>query len=145
MSFPKASLTNEQWDLIAAVDDAIEHCHFEIDADDYRGPSTCGFASIVDVDGRRKFMRRLKANLEADRHNFSNATTGVGEIHMGGFRIVITEDYQGGYRVSIAQQNILGGPDIQRLDFQERLHREFLNRMRYNGYLEEARLRSRMD
>lgn len=143
--FPRPALTDEQWDVTTSLDDAIQHCHFEIDPDQYRGVSTCGFASIADVDGRRKFMRRIKSNAEEDRHHYQGTRNGV-SIEIGGWRITVHEDsYRGGYRVSISDQTILHGPDIQRLDFQERLHREFLRRMQQNGYLEEARVTSRID
>lgn len=167
-------LSDSAHDLRNAFDDVSEHLCFEYDSEQYSGISTIGFAHVAGIDGRKSFYTRLKElvayddepRVTEDRRGdvqvkIGNSAEGtarsasrsevavtetqeVSEIGKPHFRI--SEAYDGGRRMSLTNvRDFQPGPEHQRLDVRERLHTLALNRFRYNGYLQDARVSSRVD
>jgi hypothetical protein len=140
--------TDAQETLITDLADVTDHVAYEFDADEYEGVGTCGFAHVSGLNGNRSFVRRVKsaADNEAIDHVEHGRNDGY-RIDLGGLELSLRKDsYRGGYRLSIINVgDFRPGPEHQRMDVRERLHRLVLNRLQYHGYAGDARVRSRMD
>lgn len=142
---PGKPLSNEQWDLIGTLDDVSEHVFYELDLDDYRGPSTCGMASIKGIDGRSKLVRRAKSVADLRNRHVEHDGDGF-QLTIGGLEMILKPGHESGYWLSVSNlPEITQSPDYQRLDLQERVHRLVLERFQYNGYLADAYVSSRID
>jgi hypothetical protein len=141
-----SGLTEAQSDLIAALDDVSEHVAWEFDPDEYRGVSTCGFAHVANVSGNGSFVRRVKSLAASDDGRFEERRSGGYEITLSGLELTVIESHRGGYRVSVSNvREFRSGPEYQRLDVRKELNRLLKERLQYNGYVEDAFVRSRMD
>lgn len=144
-------LTDAQHEMVGDLDDVAEHVAWEFDADEYQGMSTCGMASITNIDGRSSFVRRVKSLATSDAvdwiRNAGRPDVDKYVIEIGSLDLLLTHsEYHGCYRLSLTNiGEIMGGPEMQRMDVQERLHDLVLERLRYRGYLDDARRTSRMD
>lgn len=140
-------LSDGAHDLLATFDDVDQHLAFEYDPEQYSGISTIGFAHIKGIDGRKSFYTRLKEL--AENSSIDQITTdrrGDIQVDVGRASFRISEAYDGGRRMSLSNiRDFQPGPEHQRLDVRERLHSLALNRFRYNDYLGDARVSSRMD
>ena len=150
----RPGLTETQADLLEALDDTSEHVAWEFDPDNYRGISTIGFAHIANIDGRSSFVQRAKAladsdatpNVTRDERNPVSGRVAPVVIQIGSMELRLAPAYDSGYRLSVSNvNNYISGPEHQRLDVRERLHRLVMARLQLHGYIENARLRSRMD
>lgn len=150
----ESSLTESQDDMIETLDDVAEHVAWEFEPDDYEGISTIGFAHIK-MDGRSSFVQRVKSLVMCDeigwvkrsqRNPMRNGPNGPFVIEIGKLKLRLAPDHDSGYRLSITNvSDFRPGPEHQRMDVRERLHDLVLERLRYNGYCEDARRYSRMD
>jgi hypothetical protein len=140
-----SGLTEAQSDLIAALDDVSEHVAWEFDESEYRGISTCGFAHIH-FSGNSSLYRRLQSLAGSDHPDveFDQRNDIVAQV--GGLELTVMESHDSGYRLSIRNvKDYISGPEYQRLDVRKRLHSLVLERLRYNGYADSARIYTRMD
>ena len=139
--------TENQRELIATLDDVSEHVNWEFDETEYQGASTIGFASIKNIDGRKSFVRSVKSAAENDDILYVQEGRNDGyKIDVGGLEMSLSAGHKSGYRLSITNiGEFISGPAHQRLDVREDLHSLALQRLRKNGYLDNARIRSRMD
>lgn len=142
-------LTDTEHDMVAALDDTSEHVAHEFDPDDYVGMSTCGFASITNIDGRSSFVRRVKSLADTDLIDWVyQDQNGSYRIEIGSLELSLSHsDYHGCYRLSIVNTTELcHGANYQRMDAQERLHDLVLERLRSEwSLLEDAYRTSRID
>jgi hypothetical protein len=146
MSLTADNLTEAQHELISDLDDVAEHMHWEFDPDEYEGVSTCGFAHVANVSGNGSFVRRVRSLVKSDDERFRERRSGGYEINLSGLGLTVTRAHDGGYRVSVTNvQSFRSGPEYQRLDVRKELHRLLKERLQYNGYIEDAFVRSRMD
>jgi len=139
--------SEQAFNCLAAFDDVDQHIAYEYHPDCYQGLSTIGFAHIAGIDGRKSFYIRCK-QLANDPTVDQVTTDRRGDIRVdvGTTSFRISEAYDGGRRMSLTNvRDFQPGPEHQRLDVRERLHSLALNRFRYNGYLQEARVSSRVD
>lgn len=139
--------TENQRELIAALDDTSEHVNWEFDEDEYQGASTIGFASVKGIDGRKSFVRSVRSAAENDDIPYvQEGQNGGYKIDVGGLEMSVSSGHNSGYRLSITNiRDFMSGPAHQRLDVREKLHSLALERLQKNGYLQEAYVRSRMD
>jgi hypothetical protein len=143
------ALTDAQHEMLVALDDVEQHIAWEFDPDEYRGISTCGFAHVANIDGRSSFVKRVRSlaksdcvHVEEDERLSDTAYT----IEVGGLEASLRPAHNSGYRLSITNVgSFISGPEYQRIDVRERLHGLLKRRLQYNGYLEDARVKSRMD
>lgn len=139
-------LTETQTQMVADMDDVAEHVAWEFDADEYEGLSACGFAHITNIDGRSSFVKRIKSL--ADSRSpivLHNERRDEYDISVGGLELSLRNGHNG-YQLSVTNvQDFRPGPEFQRMDVRERLHSLVLGRLQYNGYLEGAWVKSRMD
>lgn len=148
MSHQMQRLTDAQRELIGDLDDVAEHVAWEFDPDEYEGISTIGFASIVNVSGNGSFVRRVQsAASEGAIDSVEETPNGGYRIECAGLELSVTRDtYRGGYSISIINVgDFRSGPEHQRMDVRERLHRLVLDRLQKHGYCMDARVTSRMD
>jgi hypothetical protein len=138
-------LTEAQHEMLGVLDDIVEHLHTEFDSDDYQGPSTCGMAHIHDLSGNGSFVRRVKSLADSENPHVTERQRRGYVIEVGGVTMTLMPAHDTGYRLSVRTSDLLPGPEQQRLDAQERIHKLALQRIRYNGYADDARVRSRMD
>lgn len=137
-------MTDAQTDLFETLDDVAEHVAWEFDPDEYTGISTIGFAHIGNIDGRSSFVQRVKSLADSDQPIVQENRRGY-HIDAGGLGLMLNQGTDG-YRLSISNvSDFRSGPEHQRLDVRERLHRLALNRLKQNGYLNDAVVYSRMD
>lgn len=145
----RPNLTDAQTRLLEALDDAAEHAHWEFDPDEYRGVSTVGFARIKGISGNGSFYRSLQSMAETDNPLVRERDRRDGYlIDVGGsLKLSVTSRYTGGYSMSITNvRDFIEGPEYQRLDVRERLHRLVLQRLQSDwGYLDDAYVVSRLD
>jgi hypothetical protein len=144
------ALTDAQHEMLVVLDDASEHVSWEFHEDCYQGFSTCGFAHIGNIDGRGSFVQRVRSLArerecvhidEEYRHSGDQY-----KIDVGGLEASLRPAHDSGYRLSISNvKDYIGGPEFQRMDVRERLHTLLLEKLQENGYLENARVKSRMD
>lgn len=151
MNTRQETFTETQSQMIRDLDDIAEHVAWEFDPDDYRGISTIGFAHIDGIDGRSSFVQRVKSLADVDEEycsGFSVRETRRGEyrIEVGSLDLRLSTGGRNGWRLAITDVSAyIDGPEHQRLDVRERLHRLVLRRAQYHGYLDGARVYSRMD
>jgi hypothetical protein len=147
----QSSLTEAQSELVADLDDVAEHVAWEFDASEYEGIGTCGFAHVSGISGNGSFVRRVKSLAESDHSMVRESRQPHRDhdyvIEVGNLELSVRKDsYRGGYRLNITNvRDFRPGPAHQRIDVRERLHSLVLGRLRENGYLGDARVRSRMD
>lgn len=145
----RPGFTEPQEHLFHALDDAIEHLHWEFDVSDYQGPSTCGMASIWGIDGRGSFVRRMDALASNDSApQIERDRRGHLRVDIGGVEFLLRKNNRAsGYRLSITDVAIPDlGANWQRMDVQERLHQLLLNRLQDEwDYLDRAMVTSRID
>lgn len=149
MSQTYGGLTEAQHEMTGALDDANEHLHWEFDPDEYKGFSTCGFAHIRISDGRCSFVQMIRG-LAKHPHTLVQEDTRSHsgpeyEWSFGDTRYSLRKGHDGGYRLNVSANHLFDGPEYQRMDVQERIHRLVLERLRAHGYLNDAGIRSRMD
>jgi len=146
---PHTRLTDAQTELVADLDDVAEHVLYEFDPDEYDGVGTAGFAHIRGIDGRSSFVRRCSSLAESDSVDWIQIPDRRDSIRIeiGGIQLSLTPNRDSGYRCSITNvSDIRPGPEHQRLDVRERLHRLLLDRLQYHGYLQRGVwVTSRMD
>jgi hypothetical protein len=144
------ALTDAQHEMLVALDEAAEHIAWEFDADEYEGFSTCGFAHIGNIDGRSSFVQRIRSlarehecvHVEEKNKHSGNEF----KIDVGGLEAVLQPSYDSGYQLSITNiGQYIDGPEYQRMDVRERLNGLLRCGFERNGYLTEARVKSRMD
>lgn len=143
----ETQITDAQEELITDLDDVAEHVAWEFEPDDYEGVSTIGFAH-VSLNGNGSFVRRVMSAADNEAIDYVEETRNGGyRIELGGLELSArTDSYRGGYRLSIINVgDFRPGPEHQRLDVRERLHRLVLERLQRHGYAQDARVRSRMD
>lgn len=138
-------LTEAQSDLIATLDDVAEHVAWEFDESEYQGFGTCGFAHIQ-ISGNSSLYRRLRS-LAGSEHSMVEFDQREDiQVSVGGLELTVMENHDSGYRLSVRNvKDYISGPEYQRLDVRKRLHSLVLQRLRYNGYAESARIYTRMD
>lgn len=138
-------LTDAQYNLIVALDDTAEHVSWEFDENNYIGTSTAGFAHIGSIDGRCSFIQNVKSLSSIPEVDCVSESRNAYNIEVGNLELSIM-NLSDGYRVSVSNvRNYVSGPNYQRLDVQERLHRLVLNRLKSRGYLTDARVFTRID
>ena len=140
-------LSDSAQDLRDTFDDVSEHLCFEYDSEHYTGIITIVFAHVAGIDGRKLFYTRLKELVAYDDEpRVTEDRRGDIQVKIGKPHFRISEAYDGGRRMSLTNvRDFQPGPEHQRLDVRERLHSLALNRFRYNGYLQDTRVSSRMD
>lgn len=143
--------TDAQTHAMNALDDVAEHVAWEFDPDEWRGVSTCGMAHVAIPDGRASFIQRVRSLADVDDEyvdwiEHAPRNRDGYRISIGGLDLSLRDGYRD-YRLSITNiGEIVGGPEMQRLDVQERLHQLVLDRLQYDwDYLADSRVRSRMD
>lgn len=151
MSGRNSTMTDAQSEMVGALDDVAEHVAWEFDPEQYSGPSTCGFARIRGLDGRKTFVKRVKTLAVAGAVGNSivrESRNGGYIIDVGSLQMRLGEDsYHGGYSLSVTNlADIMDGPEFQRIDVQEEVHRLVLNRLQLEWDMaHEARVTSRID
>lgn len=155
MRSQRSQLTDPQHNMLGTLDDVAEHVAHEYDPDEYRGISTIGFAKIESIDGRSSFVQRAKSladnpnvtGVQRDqRMPASNGRVAPIQISVGRPTLRLAPLHDSGYTLSITNvSDFQSGPEHQRLDVQERLHELVLQRLRYHGYCDDARVHARMD
>lgn len=140
-------LTDAQHKLVGALDDTAEHVAWKFDQSEYEGPSTIGFASIDNINGRKSFVRSVQSASRSDSIDWIQERRDKEyRIEIGHLEMDLSSSYSGGYSLKVLNiSDIVEGPKHQRLDLREKIHSLVLNRLRTYGYLEDARIRSRMD
>jgi len=140
------TVTEAQSELLTVLDDVSEHVHWEFDADSYDGFSTCGFAHIGNIDGRSSFVRRIDGLADSNDTRVTGRSDGSYNIRVAGLDLTLRADYDSGYRLTLNNVGeFVDGVEYQRLDVRERLHGLIRERLQYNGFIEDAHVRSRMD
>jgi len=141
------TLTDSQREILGDIDDVAEHVAFEFDPNQYAGIGTCGFAWISNIDGRCSFVRRCRSLADSDATDvvtFDRNNNMV--IDCGQLEMLLQTDYSGGYCLSVTNvRDIIGGPSHQRIDAREAINSLVKERLQYNGYIPDARVKSRMD
>ena len=141
-------LTDAQTELVTDLDDVAEHVMYEFDPTEYDGIGTVGFAHIRGIDGRSSLVRRCASLVDSDRVDWitrddchpgetdQNSESAPLRIAIGGLQVRLAPNHDSGYRCTITNvSEIRPGPEHQRLDVRERLHRLLLDRLQYHGYL----------
>lgn len=144
----QSHLTEAQNEMLGVIGDAAEHVAWEFNESKYQGVSTCGFAHISGLNGNKSFVRRIKSMAGSDNINWvKEDRRGDYRIDVGGLELRLSKDeYNGGYRLSITNvQDYISGPEYQRMDVRQRLHSLLLDRLKYHGYAQEARIMVRPD
>lgn len=137
--------TDAQSEFVGDLDDVAEHVAWEYNSDKYEGPGTCGFAHIGNIDGRSAFVKRVKSVADSGHEGIQETRRGY-TISISGLDLGLTKNHDSGYRLSINNvSDFQPGPSFQRIDVRERLHQLVLERLRKHGYVQDARVKSRMD
>lgn len=147
MTVQQSRLTDAQQELVSTLDDVAEHVAWEFDPEEYEGFSTCGFASIKNIDGRGSFVQRVKSLAESDHPAVTERERRSDYvISVGGASLRLSPERDSGYRLSLTNvSDFRSGPEYQRLDVRRRLHELVLGRLQYNGYCDRGRVHGRMD
>lgn len=164
MATAKRGMTEAQSDLFETLDDVSEHLAWEFEPDNYEGLSTIGFAHIANIDGRSSFVKRIKSLANSDnpivrenrngyhielgdsRRGSPVSQTATRDGKVGKLSLMMMEAHDSGYRLSISNvSDFRSGPEHQRLDVRQRLHELVRDRLQYNGYCEDAYVKTRMD
>lgn len=141
----ESSLTEAQRDLIETLDDVSEHVAWEFNPDEYQGFSTAGFANIH-FSGNSSLYRLLTSLAASDCEHVERDARGNITASFGRLELSVYERHNSGYKLSIVNvRDYISGPEHQRLDARKRLHSLVLERLREHGYLDGARIYTRMD
>lgn len=149
---PQQAITEAQEDLLFSVEGVYLKFNRNFDKSEYDGFAAAGFAHITAIDGRCSFVQRSKTLADNPKitefrrtASRSGRVSGV-EIEAGCLRMTLKPAYDSGYRLSVSNiGELMEGPEFQRLDVREDIHSLVLEAFQNDGYLPDARVRSRMD
>lgn len=131
-------LTDAQYNIITALDDTAEHVAWEFNADNYEETFKSGSVYIGNIDGRCSFIQNINTlSSISEVKEISESSEGY-KIKIGKLKLSI-KNLKSGYEFSIVNiTDYVPRQKSQQLDVQKRLHSLVLNRLKYNGYLEDA-------
>jgi len=130
--------TAQQSDAMGALSEASDAIESDLNPDRFDGFSTCGFASITGIDGRRSFVRQIKEQFEEQNGRY--------QIELDGLELVMHSAHDSGYTLSIVNdREFISGAEYQRLDYQQRIHEILLGVLKDNDLAQGARIKTRMD